>query len=347
VAAFPANPDTVEGLLATLRDVTGVADLAFAETPTVLAGGFYAEMVRFRLASPPEDLDRALVARIVPFEPAGLWESTIQRAAASQGFPTPAVRLTAPATSPLGRFLTVMDLVDGEPPLAGLQLSSIVTQIPKLLHGLPDDLARMANRLHRLDPAPLTAELEHLAEADDGFPATTVGFVEWQGLLAAQHGRPDLVAASERLVASLPQSRLTAITHGDLHPFNLLISPDGPVLIDWTVARVAHPGFTLAFTELMLGNPPIPATGVGKAAIGRLGRRMARRFRRTYHALTTDLPELDAMAVDWHRRVHALRIMVELAGWDAAGTRPASGHPWLILEPVAERELGLASVDLG
>jgi aminoglycoside phosphotransferase (APT) family kinase protein len=343
VSLSPARQSTVDGLLATLRAEVAEPTLAFADEPTALTGGFYAEMVRFRLASPPPSLEGDLVARIVPSEAAGAWESTIQREAAEQGFPTPAVRLTAPASSPLGRFLTVMDLVDGEPPLAGLSLGSVVGQIPKLLNGLPDDLARMASRLHRLDHEPLVGRLEALAAAEGGLPATPAGFVEWQGLLAAQHGRPDLVAASERLLASIPRTRLVAVTHGDLHPFNLLISPDGPVLIDWTVARVAHPGFTLAFTELMLANPPIPAGRGTKAAIGRLGRRMAKRFRATYRSLTTDLPDLDPMAVDWNRRVHALRILVELAGWDAAGTRPERGHPWLVLEPVAARELGLSA----
>ena len=37
-----------------------------------------------------------------------------------------------------------------------------------------------------------------------------------------------------------------------------------------------------------------------------------------------------------------VRILVELAGWDANGTRPTSGHPWLILEPVAQQMLGVA-----
>ena len=52
-------------LLETLREATGRADLEFTAPPTPLAGGFYAEMLRFRLADPPAPLDRDLVARIV------------------------------------------------------------------------------------------------------------------------------------------------------------------------------------------------------------------------------------------------------------------------------------------
>jgi aminoglycoside phosphotransferase (APT) family kinase protein len=334
-------------LLETLRLAVGDDSLAYAEPPKVLAGGFYAEMIRFRLASPalPPELDRDLVARIVPSADAGAWESTIQREVADQGFPTPKVRLTvrpelaSGAPTPLGRFVTVMDLVDGEPPMDGLGFGTIATQIPRLVRGLPDDLATMAARLHRLDAAPLAAELDAL---EGGLPRTTEAFVEWQGDLAAEHGRQDLVAAAERLLASVPRAPVTVIAHGDLHPFNLLVTQSGPVLIDWTVARVAHPAFTLGFTELMLSNPPVPLPPAAAAFFRRIGRGMAKRFLRTYRALTPDRPhDLDPMSMQWHRNVHALRILVELAGWDAAGTRPASGHPWLILEQPARRELGL------
>ena len=50
---------------------------------------------------------------------------------------------------------------------------------------------------------------------------------------------------------------------------------------------------------------------------------------------------VDQENLDWHRDVHALRILDDLAAADADGTRPTSGHPWLILEPVARRALGL------
>ena len=72
-------------------------------------------MVRLRLAHPPAELDRDLVARIVPNPAAGAWEATVQHQVAQQGFATPTVRLTAPETSPLGRYLIVMDHIDGRP----------------------------------------------------------------------------------------------------------------------------------------------------------------------------------------------------------------------------------------
>jgi aminoglycoside phosphotransferase (APT) family kinase protein len=334
-----ANRPTTILLLDTLRDATGRADLEFAAPPTPLSGGFYAEMLRFRLADAPADLDRDLVARIVPNPAAGVWEAMIQRAVADQGFPTPTVRLTADETGPLGRYVIVMDAVDGQPPMAGLGFSTIATQIPNLVRHLPDQLARIAADLHNLDAEPLVAQLDAL---DTPFPTTTAGFIEEQAGYAQALDRPDIAAAAARLVATEPRSRCQSITHGDLHPFNLLVTPDGTSLIDWTVARVAHPGFTLGFTDLMLANPPIPLPRAGAALLRPVGRNIAKRFLSTYRTLTDGTSAaVDDESIEWHRKVHSLRIVVELAGWDASGTRPTRGHPWLILEPVARRELGL------
>jgi len=335
------NSPTTTLLRDTLRDATGRADLEFAAPPTPLTGGFYAEMLRFRLADPPAELDRDLVARIVPNPAAGAWEATIQRAVADQDFPTPAVRLTADETGPLGRYLVVMDAVDGQPPMAGLGIAAIATQLPNLVRHLPDQLARIAADLHALDPEPLASQLARL---DAPFPLTTAGFIEEQAGYASALGRPDIAASAERLIDTEPAAAQRVITHGDLHPFNLLVTAQGAVLIDWTVARIAHPGFTVAFTDLMLANPPIPLAKAGAALIRPVGRNIAKRFRATYRALTTGTnAAVDDENLDWHRKVHALRILVELAGWDANGTRPTGGHPWLILEPVAQHLLGITS----
>jgi aminoglycoside phosphotransferase (APT) family kinase protein len=334
------NSPTTTLLLDTLRDATGRSALGFAAPPTRLTGGFYAEMLRFRLADPPVDLDRDLVARIVPNPAAGVWEATIQRAVADQGLPTPAVRLTVDETGPLGRYLIVMDAVDGQPPMAGLGIGTIAGQIPNLVRHLPDQLARVAADLHSLDAEPLAEQLDTL---DTTFPTTTAGFIEEQAGYAEALDRPDIAAAAARLVATEPLSTVRAITHGDLHPFNLLVTADGTSLIDWTVARIAHPGFTLGFTDLMLANPPIPLPKAGTALLRPVGRNIAKRFLSTYRTLTDGTPAaVDDENLEWHRKVHALRILVELAGWDATGTRPTRGHPWLILEPIACRELRLS-----
>jgi aminoglycoside phosphotransferase (APT) family kinase protein len=335
-----AVTSTASALLDTLRQATGVADLDYRQPPTVLSGGFWAEMLRFRLADPPADLDRELVARIVPDAAAGEWEATIQRHVAAAGFPTPTVRLTAPPSGPLGRYLLVMDHVDGHPPMAGLRFGTMATQIPSLLRRLPDQLARIAARLHALDPAPLAAAL---AQVDPAVVPTSAGFVAGQIARAREADRPDIAAAGERLLAAEPPPGPAVVTHGDLHPFNLLVTAGETQLIDWTVARIAQPGFTLGFTHLILADPPMRLPRAGAAVLRPAARSMAARFVRTYRGLTDGTPAaVDDAALDWHRRVHALRVLVELAVWDAAGTRPAPGHPWFVLEPVARDAVGLS-----
>jgi aminoglycoside phosphotransferase (APT) family kinase protein len=334
-----ADTGTAVALLATLREATGDGALSFAQPPVALSGGYYAEILGFRLADPPAGLAGGLVARIVPDAAIGEWESTIQRAVAGQGFPTPAVRLTVPATSPLGRYLIVMDRVDGRPPIGGLDLDLVSTfrQVPTLLRRMPEHLAGVAAQLHALDPGPLAAQLEGLG---GGVPTTVAAFVRREVELASAVDRTDLADAGERLLATEPLSPHRVIAHGDLHPFNLLMTRHGAVLVDWTVALVADPAFTLAFTDLMLSHPPVPMPRGGATVLRPLGRSMAKRFLACYRAQVPAAGQVDAERLDWHRRVHALRILVELAAWDQAGTRPAE-HPWLVLEPVVRRLLGL------
>jgi aminoglycoside phosphotransferase (APT) family kinase protein len=332
---------TAAALLDTLRQATGVADLDYREPPAALSGGFWAEMLRFRLADPPADLDRDLVAKIVPDPAPGAWEAAIQRHVAEAGFPTPAVRLTAPASGPLGRYLIVMDHVDGRPPMSGLRFATVASEFSNLVRRLPDQLACMAARLHALDPTPLTATLR---EVDVTVVPSSAGFVAGQVARARDFDRPDIARAGERLLATEPPAGPPVVAHGDLHPFNLLVTTGETQLIDWTVARIAQPGFTLGFTHLVLSHPPIRLPRAGAAAVGLVARSMAGRFLRTYRSLTDGTgTAVDDAALDWHRRVHALRIVVEMAAWDAAGTRPAAGHPWLVLEPVVRRAIGLGA----
>lgn len=342
VSDEPVAPETAAALLATLAGACGDADgLAYDGAPVSLQGGYYAEMVRFRLADPPGELAGDLVARIVPNPVVAAWESALQRDVARQGFPTPKVRLVTDEHTPLGRSLLVMDHVEGRSTLSGLNGLGIVTQIPAVVRHLPDQLAALAAKLHSLDAHPVAAELEAL---DGGIPTTTRGFVEGELWRAAVADRPDLVSAAEQLIEAEPRSARRVISHGDLHPFNVLVTANGPVLIDWTVARVAHPGFTLGFTDLMLSNPPLEVPGVLAGGLRALGRSLASRFHRTYRSLAQPADLVSVEELDWHRKVHALRILVELAGWDAVGSRPAR-HPWLILEPVALGLLGLPISD--
>lgn len=59
------------------------------------------------------------------------------------------------------------------------------------------------------------------------------------------------------------------LLHLDLHPANVILSADGPVVLDWTNARRGEPAFDVAVTWV------IGATSTG---LGRLGRSFLRDF---------------------------------------------------------------------
>ena len=61
-----------------------------------------------------------------------------------------------------------------------------------------------------------------------------------------------------------------SLLHFDLHPDNVLISPVGPVVIDWTNARGGDPAADVAMTWVIL-----------ETSAGLPGRLLARLFRRT------------------------------------------------------------------
>ena len=82
------DADTNRLLLGVLRRSTGRADLAFGDPPSPISGGFDARLLRFRLESPPPELDRELVARIVARSPLGRFEAEVQRRVADAGADT-------------------------------------------------------------------------------------------------------------------------------------------------------------------------------------------------------------------------------------------------------------------
>jgi aminoglycoside phosphotransferase (APT) family kinase protein len=65
-------------------------------------------------------------------------------------------------------------------------------------------------------------------------------------LLATAQRHPDLAAALERLVA-VTRSHPVTLVHGDVSPKNILLGPQGPVLLDAECAWWGDPAFDIAF----------------------------------------------------------------------------------------------------
>jgi aminoglycoside phosphotransferase (APT) family kinase protein len=313
-------------LLAVLRRATGT-DVRFAGEPTPLTGGFWAQLVSFRLNGAPAGWDGPLVARVMPDAAIATKETAFQRAVAEQGYPTPVVHSAGgPEAGITGQAYLVMDLAEGRPLLAGLDGVAAIRRLPSLARRLPKVLARVLADLHRLDPEPVIKALDAEGAPQPTLPTMlTTLRTNAEGL-----GRPDLVDVVDWLEAHPPREERVVLCHGDLHPFNVLVADDGNfTVLDWSAAMLAPATYDLGFTSLMLAEPPLVVPGALRAVVRRAGRALSRRFIRAYEAASG--ASVDPGAFEWHRALICVRALLEVASWSTAGTLvDRRGHPWVI-----------------
>jgi aminoglycoside phosphotransferase (APT) family kinase protein len=316
-------------LLRVLRRDLGVTDLSYRDEPARLSGGFWAELLVFRLAAAPNGWDRPLVARLMPDARIASKEAIVQAEVAVQGYPTPTVRLVeSPEGGIDGRALMIMDLAAGEPAVAGLGGGAAVATLPSMVRRLPNLLAQVLARLHALDPAPVLARLDASGLALPDLAAMLDGF----RTSAIQLNHDTLLAAGEWLAAHRPDGSDDVICHGDMHPFNVLVDDDDkPTVLDWSAAVIAPRGYDLAFTSLMLAEPPLVAPRAVRPLLRVFGAILSRRFLRAYHRLTGAPPDHSSLA--WFQGVMCVRALTEVAWWTATDSLDDhAGHPWVINE---------------
>ncbi len=321
--------DLAARLLCVMRTLTDTATLEYAAPPEPLTGGFWAELVTFRLQGAPEALSGELVARVMPDPGLARKETMIQAEVASQGFPTPAVRLSGGPESGLGRAFMVMDRAEGAPLLAGLDGVGAISRLPVLFSRIPRVLASAMADLHGLDPAPVRARLD----ADGGAATTLPAMLEEMRAAMAVVGRDDLGRALDWLLANPPPPSPEVTCHGDLHPFNLLVDDAGNVtVLDWSAALMGSAAYDAAFTSLLLAEPPLAVPQLAGPLVRGAGRLLARRFLREYR--TCCETPIDLAELRWHQSVVCLRALVEVASWASAGELDAkAGHPWSVCGP--------------
>ena len=309
-------------------------DTALASEPSPLAGGFWASMYRLRLEGQPLGVPEDVVFRIAPDAAMGAKELAVQLTVAEMGFATPRVRLSGPVDDELGGSWSVMDFAPGVPPLGDLNGIAALRRAPALFARMPKQLAAAMASLHALDPDPVSAAVEETAPT-----------VAWRVDQLLKHfeagaevlGRSDLVVAVRLLAQRRPPEGTTVICHGDLHPFNLLVDDDGDVtVIDWTAAIRAEPAYDVAFTALLLANPPLDAPGPLGAVIHWVGGRLSRRFVNRYRTIA---PQHDLGNLDWYRALHGARFLIEAASLEAKHGPGSGGHPFGALIPAATRAL--------
>ncbi|WP_312886894.1 phosphotransferase [Actinocrinis puniceicyclus] len=77
-------------------------------------------------------------------------------------------------------------------------------------------------------------------------------------LLADLHRRLHALAAPPGLPGPAPDPGRGVILHLDLHPANVLLSPTGPVVIDWSNAAAGPAGSDLAHTLVVMAVSEVP-----------------------------------------------------------------------------------------
>ncbi len=93
-------------------------------------------------------------------------------------------------------------------------------------------------------------------------------------LLAELHERLHRIPApAGARVAALQGDRLL---HGDLHPMNVMLTSQGPMVIDWSNATVGDPALDVADTWLVLACGSPPAGGIERLVVP-IGRRVVLR----------------------------------------------------------------------
>jgi aminoglycoside phosphotransferase (APT) family kinase protein len=121
------------------------------------------------------------------------------------------------------------------------------------------------------DGRPADAEAARIAAVHAaGFPAPRVYGVDGPGIVLERLAGPTLGEAvvegtmeaveAGALIAGL-HDRLHAVPwdggsllHLDLHPFNVILAPHGPVVIDWTDSRPGAAGLDVAMTALIFAH---------------------------------------------------------------------------------------------
>jgi aminoglycoside phosphotransferase (APT) family kinase protein len=324
--------DQSDRLLQVLREATGDPELCYANPPRPLSGGFWAELLAFSLADPPPGWPGELVARFMPDAHVARKETTVQAAVAAAGFPTPAIRAFGRDCG-LGEAFMVMDRAAGVHLLSGLTGARAIVSAVTAMRDMPELLASTMARLHSLDPEPVRDQLGSSCDIPVTLPAMLAALRD----MARTYRRADLVNAAQRLIDSPLPAAPEVICHGDLHPLNLLVDGADICLLDWTASLLAPRPYDVAFTALVLAEPPLDVPRALMPGVRRLGARLGRQFVARYEEHSGI--GINPRELRWHQGVGCLRALVEAAGWAHEGlTEAHAGHPWLMCGPAfAER----------
>ncbi len=308
-------------------------DLAFSHRPVRMTGGFWAAIYGFELDLPPPDLGGPLVLRIMPDRNTAVRETIVQRTAAEQGYPTPRVVLDG-FDEDLGGSFMVMERADGVALLEGLDIGRALLGLPKILRRVARQLSIASVQLHDLDPQPIIQSLSAAgvdiaslgveARLDEIRAAASVPFAGFAELVAwLESRRPSLAPA--------------VVCHGDIHPFNMLMTADESfTLLDWTNANLCRREFDVGFTAALLHTAPVEVPRIAERPVAAIMAMLARRFIDTYRRMAP----INLDVVEWFETLQYGRCLAAVAMAPLVGDGIVGDtHPFRISAPAMIRQV--------
>ncbi|MCB0022914.1 MAG: phosphotransferase, partial [Caldilinea sp.] len=149
-------------------------------------------------------------------------------------------------------------------------------------------------QMHRHTCRELPSQREALARAIDYAPALP------------DHLRERALHRLDRLPGG------AAICHGDFHPDNIVMTAQGPVIIDWMTATSGNPAADVARTMLLFRTADAPESNPVRAATLEQARH---HFYATYRRAYAEQVHLTAAETDaWLPVVAAARLAEQIAG---------------------------------
>jgi aminoglycoside phosphotransferase (APT) family kinase protein len=158
-------------------------------------------------------------------------EAARARVARAAGIPTPAV---ADVITLEGRVGVVFERTEGPTMLQHL------AERPEAADTLARQMAMLQADIHGRTGQGLPSQHERLrTKISRGYALTAY-----------------LKAAATAALEALPGGE--AFCHGDFHPGNVILTPSGPVVLDWYNATCGNPVADLARTALLFAHAPLP-----------------------------------------------------------------------------------------
>jgi aminoglycoside phosphotransferase (APT) family kinase protein len=303
----------------------------FSRPPIPLTGGFWAAIYSFELDDPPAEFSGPLVLRVMPMT-GPVSETIVQREVAEQGYPTPSV-VADGVDAGLGGAFMVMEHVAGTQLLAGLSMGRLLVHLPATLRRLSHQMSTAALRLHALDPMPVVDALvaaginigslgveARLAEVREAARTTSAGF---EAVLAWLHQhRPAMTPA--------------VVCHGDIHPFNMLVAPDGSFnVLDWTNGNLCRREYDVGFTAALLQCAPLEAPRIARRPVGGITGSLAHRFIDSYRRIAP----INLDVVEWFETLQYARCLAAVATSPLDHPIIGPKHPFRLSAPAMVRQV--------